>query len=149
MRLYFDECTSRRLARELKTFYAVDYPDLEMAHVLDFYDPGTGDSTWLQPLQEDRSWIVITNDRGRNPKKEKLPLICAQLGITHVVMTPALINAGYSEHKSALVAVWKELLELHRLPAGSRTKLGFEDLKGGVRRFAISVGGKSISSALA
>lgn len=107
MRLYFDECCSRRLARELKSFYSVDYPDLETCHVLDFYDPATAESTWLQPLYDDRLWIPITNDHGRNSKKEKFHAVCVALGITYVAMTPGLIKAGYTEHKNALTTVWE------------------------------------------
>jgi hypothetical protein len=148
MRLYFDECCSRRLARELRAFYSVDYPDLETCHVLDYYDPGTAESTWLQPLHEDRSWIAITNDHGRNPKKEKFHAVCALLGITHVIMTPGLINAGYTEQKNALTAVWSQLVRLHSLPPGTGVRLGFETLKSGVKTYALKVRGKSVSSLL-
>ena len=106
MKLYFDECCSRRLAKEIKSLHSINHPDLETCHVLDFYDRATAESTWLQPLHDDRAWIVITNDHGRNPKKEKFHAVCRALGITHVVMTPTLINAGYDEHKNALIAAW-------------------------------------------
>jgi len=141
MRLYFDECCSKRLAKELKDFYSIDHPDLVTAHVLDFYDPGTAESTWLQPLQEDRSWIAITNDHGRNPKKEKFHAVCRLLGITHVVMTPGLIKAGYSEHKNAITTVWPLLLKLHALPPGTGVRLGFEDQKSGKRTYALKIKG--------
>jgi hypothetical protein len=144
MRLYFDECCSRRLARELKSFYSVDYPDLETCHVLDFYDPATAESTWLQPLYDDRLWIPITNDHGRNSKKEKFHAVCVALGITYVAMTPGLINAGYTEHKNALTTVWGQLAELHALPPGTKVTLGFEDLKSGIRTYALRVKGKAL-----
>jgi hypothetical protein len=92
MQLYFDECCSRRLPGDLKTFFAADYPDLTTAHVLDYYQPGALDSAWLEPLKTDKKWIVITQDLGRDPKKEKLPIICKQLGITHVGFAPIIIR---------------------------------------------------------
>jgi len=145
MKLYFDECCSRRLAKEIKSFYAVDYPDLTTCHVLDFYDPATADSTWLEPLQEDRSWIVITNDHGRNPKKEKFHAVCTALGITYVVLTPSLIRAGYTEQKNALTSIWTQLLRLHVLPPGTRLRLGFEDTKKGIRTYALRIGQKKLA----
>ena len=148
MRLYFDECCSRRLPRELKEFFTVDYPDLITCHVLDFYNAGTGDSTWLKPLQEDRRWIVITGDLGRDTKKEKLPLVCMELGITHVAIAGSLNKGGYTKQKSALVAVWAQLLELSRLPPGTQVKLGLVTLKGGVEKFELRVAGKSLSTVL-
>jgi PIN like domain len=105
VKLYFDECCSRKLAKEVNALHAVDYPDLETCHVLDFYDRATAESTWLQPLHDDRAWIAITNDHGRNPKKEKFHAVCKALGITYVVLTPALISAGYAEHYKAINAV--------------------------------------------
>jgi len=137
VKLYFDECCSRKLAKEIKAFYAADHPDLETCHVLDFYDRATAESTWLQPLTEDRAWIAITNDHGRNPKKEKFHAVCKALGITYVVLTPGLIKAGYAEHFDALVSVWPELLMLHTLPPGSRVSLGFQDTKGASRTYAL------------
>ena len=145
MRLYFDECCSRRLPRELKEFYTTDYPDLETCHVLDFYSPSTGDSTWLKPLEENKSWIVITSDMGRDARKEKLPVICKELGITHVAMTSALIRAGYTVQKTALVTVWPQLMQLHRLPPGTQVKLGRHLIRGGIEKFALRVAGKILS----
>ncbi len=96
--------------------------------------------TWLQPLHDDRAWIVITNDHGRNSKKEKFHAVCKALGITYVVLTPGLINAGYAEHFNALVGVWTQLLMLYTLPPGTRVSLGFEDTKKGSRTYALRTG---------
>src|SRR6266478_5775442 len=148
MRLYFDECCSRRMARELKEFFSSDYPDLETAHVLDSYDQGAHDRKWLQVLQDDRSWIVITQDHGKDPKKEKLPVICQQLGITHVAFSPIIIKSGYSIQKMALVTVWPQLYELSRLPKGTHVRLTMIQGKGGVPRYVLTVGSKPLSAAL-
>jgi len=147
MRLYFDECCSRPLSKELKSLFAADYPELELCHVLDFYDAATAESTWLQPLQADRSWIVITSDHGRNPKKEKFHAVCNALGITYVAMTPGLINAGYDEHRNALITVWSELPNLYLLPPGTKVRLGYQDLKSG-RTYVLRVGKKILSAVL-
>src|SRR5205807_2540867 len=113
MQLYFDECCSSALGRELKTLFAVDEPDLDIVHVRQFYNEGTGDSTWLKSLADNKSWIVITQDHGRSGK-EKLPKICKELGITHVAFSPSVIRGGYSVQKEALMAVLSQLRELHR-----------------------------------
>lgn len=148
MRLYFDECCSKRLARELKEFYAVEYPSLETAHVLDNYNAGTGDSDWLKPLRDQEPWIVITQDHGRDAKKEKLPVICKELGVTHVAFSSAIIDGGYTVHKAALVAVWGWLAELHKLPPGTHARLTVGMAKGGVKRYELRVDGKLVSTIL-
>ncbi len=138
MRLYFDECCSRRLGVELKQFFSADYPEIEIAHVLDFYDQGTGDSSWLTPLQEDRSWIVVTQDLGKDPKK-KLPLVCRELGLTHIAYTKAIIHSGYSVQKIAMVAAWSQIKHIHSLPRGTQVRLGLTTLKGGIERYELQI----------
>jgi hypothetical protein len=145
MRLYFDECCCRRLPRELKEFFAIDYPDLITAHVLDFYEAGAWDSRWLDPLKEDKSWIVITQDLGRNPNKEKLPVICRSLGITHIGFSPAIISSGYSVQKAALVTIWPQLVNLAKLPLGTHVRLSIVHGKGGIPRYELIVKGRPLS----
>lgn len=138
MRLYFDECCSRRLAKELQEFFRADYPELETAHILDFYRAGTWDSTWLKPLQDDPSWIVITQDLGADPKKEKLPVICQKLGITFIAFGPAINHGGYSLQKRALVAVWGQMKTVETLPRGTRVKIEMQQARGGGERYFLS-----------
>lgn len=147
MQLYFDECCSRGLSRELKALFVVDDPELIIVHVLDFYDSGTGDSTWLDSLKSNKEWIVITQDHGRKGK-EKLPKICKELGITHVAFSPSIIRGGYSIQKEALMAVWSQLRELHRLPPGTKVKLTPGTTKGGVIRYELRVDGKMLTNSL-
>jgi len=99
LRLLFDECCSPKLTKELAVFYRTDYPEIEVHHVLDDYSPSTGDSHWLAPLKDQKDWIVITKDMGRDGSKERLPFLCKGWGITHVVMTASLIKGGYTIQK--------------------------------------------------
>jgi hypothetical protein len=116
---------------------------------LDSYDPGTLDSTWLKPLQENPDIIVVTADVGRNPSKEKLPLLCQELRITHIVFSAALINAGYTKRKTAIVSVLAQIVEqVPRLPRGTRIKLGLRSLRGGEERFELRVGQQSLQAVL-
>jgi len=147
VKLYFDECCSRRLSRELKQYYVEQGSiDLDVSHVLDFYDPATAESTWLQPLQDDRTWIPVTNDHGRNPKREKFHAVCTALGITYVVLTPTLIDAGYDEQKNALIAVWDQLHLLYRLPPGTKVTLGYGDPDGDTKTYCLRVKQKLLTN---
>ena len=148
MRLCFDECCSTKLAKELKAFYASDYPDLTVRHVLQDYPRGTADSVWLSDLANRGDWIVISSDSGKNSKKEKLPLICSQFGLTHVLITPTLINGGYTMQKAALVAIWYKLPDLLHLPKGTSVRLGKISAASGGMAFELRVGGKSLGAYL-
>lgn len=123
LRLYFDACCSKKLPPELLEFYRIDYPDLETAHLLDHYACDTEDSKWLDRFQSG-GWIVITCDRGRDKKKERLPLICRSRGITHIAFTATLLKKGPTAQKTALVAVWSEILHLDKYPPGTQVVLG-------------------------
>jgi hypothetical protein len=135
LRLFFDECCSKRLTQKLAELYAEDYPGLEIKHLADFFRAGDDDSKWLPLLEQDKEWIVITTDRGKDPKKPKLPVICAELGITHVIFTTGLLRNGYKAHKQALLCVWPQMVRMDRLPRGTRISLGYKFYKGGITQW--------------
>ncbi len=141
IRFLFDVCYSTGLRDELQQFYSIDYPLFEYHHVVDNYSPSTDDRSWLQPLKDKKDWIVITKDAGRDTSTERLPIICRELGITHVGLTATLINAGYTSQKLALTSVWAQMPLLLQLPAGTKVKLGCDDFRG-VRSYRMRVGQK-------
>jgi PIN like domain len=148
LKLLFDECCSPRLPRELRDFYQRDYPNLQIQHLMDHWTPGTPDSEWLETLRLDLSWIVITKDAGKNSAQEKLPLICREWGITHIVFTPGIISKGFITQKNAIAGVWEQLFHLHRLPPGTQVKLGESSQKGDVTGFELRVIQKSLATVL-
>jgi len=147
VRFLFDECYSTGLRDELKLFYALDYPLFEYHHVIDDYSPATDDRTWLEPLKDEKDWIVITKDAGRDASSERLPSICRELKITHVGMTPTLIDAGYTSQKLALTSVWPQMPLLLQLPLGTKLRLGCDDFRG-VRSYKMRVGQKPFNTLL-
>jgi len=148
LKLLFDECCSPRLPRELREFYQRDYPGLQIRHLLDDWSAGTPDSEWLEGLRRDPSWIVITKDAGKNSVPEKLPLICREWGITHIVFTSGIIKKGFVTQKNAIAGVWEQLFHLHRLPPGTQVKLGESSQKGDVIGFELRVNQKSLAAVL-
>jgi len=129
-KLFFDECCSKKLARKIKDIYDECYPKLETKHLSEFCSTGTDDQDWLARLEKD--WIVLTADRGRDSRKQKLPTICGRLGITHISMTPVLLNAGYRAQKQALLSCWPEILKTPQLPKGTRVSFGYRAINRGL-----------------
>ena len=148
LKLFFDECCSPRLPRELRDFYQRDYPGLQIRHLMEDWTAGTPDSQWLDALRQDPSWIVITKDAGKNSAQEKLPLICREWGITHIVFTAGIISKGFVTQKNAIAGVWEQLFQLHCLPPGSQVKLGESSQKGNLTGFELRVNQKSLMTAL-
>ncbi len=148
LKLLFDECCSPRLPRDLRDFYQRDYPDLKIRHLLDDWTAGTPDSQWLEALRLDPSWIVITKDAGKNSAQEKLPMICREWGITHIVFTAGIISKGFVTQKNAIAGVWEQLFHLHRLPPGSQVKLGETNRKGDISGFELRMNQYSLMTVL-
>jgi len=145
LRLFLDECCSSRLVDDLKEFFAIDYPDTEIMHLTKSFPRGTDDSVWLSKIDPD--WIVVTQDKGR-AASNKLPMICQEKSITHVVFTAAVITSGYSGQKAALAACWEQLFLLRKLPGGTCVKLGVDNKNSGVRLYHLRIRGKSLSAFL-
>ena len=139
LKLYFDVCCSTRLPTELLAFYGPHYPLLETRHLLQDHKGDCGDSDWLRPIRED-GWVPVTCDRGRDKKKERLPLICKEWKITHIAFSSTLLNKGPTAQKNAIGAVWEELFHLDQYPAGSQMRLGEAGTsKSGAIRYALRV----------
>lgn len=144
LKLFFDECCSPRLPRKLVEIYIEDYPGIQTQHLTDLFKGGTDDADWLKTLEQDKDWVVITADRGRDSKRPKLPIVCSALGITHISMTPALQEAGYSEHKQAMLCVWPQIVKVPFIPKGTKVSLGYHMVnKGATKIHSLSVSQKA------
>jgi hypothetical protein len=127
LKLFFDECCSKKLARKIVEIYDECYPGIQTKHLSDFFALGTLDPDWIPLLEKDKDWIVLTADRGRKGgKNQKLPLICGKFGVTHISMTPLLKAAGYKAHKQALLSVWPQIVKIPLLPKGTKVSLGYK-----------------------
>jgi len=144
LRLFFDQCCSKRLARVISEAFSNDNFHVETRHLSEFCRPNTGDEEWL-PLLKKREgwkgdWIVITADRGKDPKKRKLPLICSKEQITFVALTSSPAKAGYKAQEKALRLVFPEPMHVHLLPKGMKVSLGCKTTKGNAAKIgALSI----------
>ena len=125
IKLFFDVCLSKKLPRIITAVYGEDFSGLQVKHLTDYFQQDDDDGDWLPVLERDKDWIVITADRGRDNKKEKLPVLCSQLGISHISMTPNFHNAGFLTHKHAVLSLFPQILCVRNLPKPTKVSLGF------------------------
>jgi hypothetical protein len=126
MTLFFDQCLSARLPAIVKQTYAEDCQGgIRAVHLSDWFKRDEDDSVWIPMLTGEPGWIVITADRGGDPKKEKLPLLCSRHHITHISMTPNFHKAGYLVHKHGILMLFHQICGCLKLPNGTRVSLGF------------------------
>ena len=107
-RFFFDQCLSKKLAHKVVEVFREDYPDVITLHLSERFAQNEPDEKWIPELSNDPEWVVITADKGLDPKREKLPMLCREFNISHVSMTQAVHHAGYSVHKHALLSLWPQ-----------------------------------------
>jgi hypothetical protein len=120
----FDECVSKPAMDKWNEYFRGTFYRVEGKHVYDFQFSGIHDEVWIPSIAAD-GYIIITADGGRNGRKkgEKLPRLCVQFGITHVVMTPSIHHKRVIEKTSILISVIADLVKLPLAPKGSRFSL--------------------------
>jgi hypothetical protein len=126
IKLFFDQCLSARLPKLVVATYADDcLGGLKAVHLSEWFKRDDDDTVWIPMLARERGWIVITADRGHDPKKEKLPVLCSKYEITHISMTTNFHQAGYLVHKHAVLMLFPQICACLKVPNGTRISLGF------------------------
>ena len=91
---------------------------------------GTHDEEWVPKLATE-GWTVITADGGRTPNRnrgEKLPRLFARLGVTHVLLSPAVHGRTSFEKILTILSVWYPLLEIAADPSQRGKRFFLEPL---------------------
>ncbi len=107
----FDECLPRpvvesHIVDSLRLFGA----GAEIAHLLSRFPPGTPDRDWIPQIARE-GWIIVTADAGKQSKKsEKLPIICREQRVTHVILSRALHKRKAFDKCHAITGAWGDLL---------------------------------------
>jgi hypothetical protein len=146
IRFLFDECVigRRTVERELTDSLALFGAAAELAHLFDKFPPGTADSVWIPQIASEGGWIVITSDRGKTSRKsEKLPLICRELGVTHVVLSAGLHKRSTHYRVLAISSCWPQLIAAADAPGGTRFTVSIHTGKRGTTSFRFRETGSS------
>ncbi|MHB1421905.1 MAG: PIN-like domain-containing protein [Gemmataceae bacterium] len=120
LRLLFDECVGKPILDAVATYLAASEQKPDLSHVLDFQQQGIFDETWIPRIAAE-GWIVITADRGKRggrSKGEKLPFVCQQFGVTHILLSARVHEKTTFEKVRLLLQVWSEVADLVNAPRG-------------------------------
>ena len=123
-KLLFDECVGKPLVEMLRELLAmaVEENHAEVQHILDIYNQqGTKDDDWI-PFIGSHGYIVITQDLGRSAGA-KLPKLCVDYGITHVLLSPSMGRRKKLEKLLSILSVWYDLIGLAGEAPGSRFQI--------------------------
>jgi hypothetical protein len=117
----FDECVGKPLTEALRGLIAFHRHQVGIMHLLDRFPSGTHDDVWVPKIAEE-DWIVVSVDRGKLPGP-KLPVLCAGLGVRHILFAPSAARLPQFEKGRAFLRVWRDAINLAQAPAGTRATL--------------------------
>ena len=123
MKLLFDENFGRPLVEALKQVIAFSRDAAEVRHIVDLRHGGRRDDEWV-PEVAGGEWLVLTCDRGKSAGP-KLPQLCREAGLTHVLVSGSLHNSPQFEKARAVMVVWPALVAACAEAAGARFSLRY------------------------
>jgi hypothetical protein len=91
-----------------------------LKHIFQISQEGEEDNQWTQKLDEG-DCIIITGDQGRD--KPRLPQICKDKHVTHIILTRNVHNSSKFERARAIIALWPQILQTFSSPPGSRYQI--------------------------
>jgi hypothetical protein len=128
----FDECVIGPVIveQDLTASLALFGAEAELTHLFQKFSPGTLDSIWISQIAAEGGWIVVTSDRGAKSKKsERLPLICRELRVTHVVLSRGLHKRSAYFRTLANSSSWRQLLDAAEAAKGTGFSLSMSTAK--------------------
>lgn len=120
----FDECALGAPAvAAIQTVLKFSPQTAELDHVITRFGAGANDDDWI-PAAAGEGWIVVTADAGKHKSKGgKLPVLCEQFGVTHIVMSAAVNKMSSFGRQRVIIENWEAILAVADEPKGSRFSL--------------------------
>ena len=120
--LLFDENFGKPIVEALARLMAFHPDRPRVEHLINFERrEGAKDEEWI-PKAAEGDWVIVTCDRGAHGAS-KLPRICRQYKVTHVLLVGRLVHRQQFERIRAILVVWPGLIMATDKPPGSRFKL--------------------------
>jgi hypothetical protein len=87
VKLMLDECLGRPIVLAMNEWLSWENPSPTIHHLTNYFISGSLDPEWI-PKIKGQGWIIISQDKG-SKGRNKLPQICVECGITHIILTKA------------------------------------------------------------
>jgi PIN like domain len=88
----FDECFAFPVVKDqVSKLFELYGGATEVVHLFSKFNSGTADKIWIPQLASEGGWIIVTADQGKQSKKgQKLPEICQEYRVTHIMLSAKL-----------------------------------------------------------
>jgi hypothetical protein len=128
-RFLFDECIGKPLMLALEREVGSQF---EFVHLCDYFRQGIPDREWI-PEAAGKGWLVITGDSGKQSSRgSKLPDLCREHAITHVMIGPRLHHQPGIVKRVVLSELWPRIELLPGEPQGARFRIVLRSKSGEV-----------------
>ena len=122
-KFFFDNCAIGPGAiKTIRQITDAHPASIEVAHLMSHFEACTPDEKWI-PEIADESWVVITSDRGKRCGGAKLPALCLEYHVTHVLLSRAVHRFSSFQRITAFTSNLNDLLACCDAPKGSRFHL--------------------------
>ncbi len=91
-------------------------------HIFSFSNEGEEDDIWIPKLNKTKD-VIISADKGR--KKPRLPQVCKEYQITHILFCPSAHHLQKFEKARAIITLWPKIVETFKAPLGSRYQVKY------------------------
>ena len=109
----------------------------EFVHICDLFKSGMQDREWV-PSLAGNNWVIITADAGKNSvKNDKLPSLCKQHELTHIVLGNRLHSQKSVKKLAVLRELWPDIETTMTANSGTRFKILFLPTNAGIERFVL------------
>lgn len=123
MKLLIDENIGKPITYDLAKLLAWHHLQPIVTHLIDFIGTaGESDAIWI-PKAAEANWTIVTGDSASKSARDKLPDICAEYGVRHVIFSRAFCQLRQFEKVRAIVVLWPEFSRVEESPPGSRFKI--------------------------
>jgi hypothetical protein len=125
LKLLFDENMSRPLVEALAVFLSRSPHPTHVEHYLQQFPSGASDQDWI-PAAKNNGFCIVSADRGKRYGGDKLPLICRDCGVTHILYSRSAEVLRQWEKLRGVVVVWPRLIQLvDSEPPGTRLNIRY------------------------
>ena len=122
IKLLFDENFGKTIIAALAALMRFHRDPPLIAHTLERFQQGTVDDVWIPQIATD-GWTVFSADRARRCGGAKLPDLCAELGVTHILLTGNIHQLPQLEKMKHILFLWDDIVATSSAPKGTRFKL--------------------------
>lgn len=126
IKILFDENFGKPLVSALSGFLAWYKEEvIDVKHLFAFVEESEKDEIWV-PKIAPGGWTVISTDRAKRCGGRKLPDLCREHKVTHILLSASIHEAKQFEKIRAVLAVLPKIILATRSPKGTRFSLRYD-----------------------